>query len=274
MSIMSSIINNYWIYTTVLIRNEWNETGTGFIVSDKERRKIYLVTNKHVTNIDEDKRKSASKFTFYFNTKTNDTTFRIKEIEVKFIEPKNEWREHQDRNVDVLAFDITVLLKSERDIEARAIPLDNFCESSTIEQLDIKIADEVMVFGYPELYGLKHEESNFPIVRQGIIASRITENLKDRGMTGNEEERILRAFLIDGAIIPGSSGSPVILKPTMGRYIKNEYLVQDFQPVLLGIVSEYRIGLIIQKKSDYLSFANLGLVFRAETIKETINMFN
>jgi S1-C subfamily serine protease len=50
MSIMSSIINNYWIYTTVLIRNEWNETGTGFIVSDKERRKIYLVTNKHVIN--------------------------------------------------------------------------------------------------------------------------------------------------------------------------------------------------------------------------------
>ncbi|MGH9973637.1 MAG: trypsin-like peptidase domain-containing protein [Nitrososphaeraceae archaeon] len=197
MSIISSIINNYWIYTTVLIKNEWNETGTGFIVSDKESGKIYLVTNKHVINKDEDKRKSASKFIFYFNSKINDETFRVKEIKVEFVEPKNEWREHQDRNVDVLVFDIRELLKSERHIEARAIPLENFCESSTIEQLDIKIADEVMVFGYPELYGLKHEESNFPIVREGIIASRIRENLKERGMTGNEKERILRAFLID-----------------------------------------------------------------------------
>ena len=108
-----------------------------------------------------------------------------------------------------------------------------------------------------------------------IIASRITENLKDKGLKGNEKERILRAFLIDGAIIPGASGSPVILKPTMGRYIKNSYLVEDFQPVLLGIVSEYRIGCIIQKGSDdYLSFVNLGLVFRAETIIETIKLFD
>ncbi|MGH9973638.1 MAG: hypothetical protein ACRD93_07045 [Nitrososphaeraceae archaeon] len=60
----------------------------------------------------------------------------------------------------------------------------------------------------------------------------------------------------------------------MGRYIQNDYLVQGYPPVLLGIVSEYRIGLIIQKKSDYLSFANLGLVFRAETIRETIKLFN
>jgi hypothetical protein len=100
----------------------------------------------------------------------------------------------------------------------------------------------------------------FPIVRQGIIASRIIENLKDRGMTGNDEERVLRAFLIDGAIIPGSSGSPVILKPTMGRYIGKDYLVENFPSVLLGIVAEYRIGFIEQKSSDYASFANLGMV--------------
>jgi hypothetical protein len=61
----------------------------------------------------------------------------------------------------------------------------------------------------------------------------------------------------------------------MGRYVKNEYLVENFPPVLLGIVSEYRIGVINQQNSqDYLSFVNLGLVFRAETIKETIKQFD
>lgn len=54
---MSSIINDVWIYTTVHITNEWNKAGTGFIVSDKENRRTYLVTNKHVINEDEDKRK-------------------------------------------------------------------------------------------------------------------------------------------------------------------------------------------------------------------------
>lgn len=271
---MAAVINNYWIYTTVLIQNEWNQTGTGFLVVNKEDKKIYLVTNKHVINKDDDKRQSASKFVFYFNSRIKDDVFKVKEIEVQFVEPKEEWREHPDRNTDVLVFDITEILRSESNIEVRAIPLEFFCDTSTIDKLEIKIADEIMVFGYPDLYGLKHEDSNFPIVRQGIIASRIKENLKDKGITGNEKERILRGFLIDGAIIPGSSGSPVILKPTMGRYIKNEYLVDNFPPVFLGIVSEYRIGRIIQKNSDYLSFANLGLVFRAETIKETITLFD
>jgi S1-C subfamily serine protease len=272
---MSTIVNNYWIYTTVLIKNEWNGTGTGFIVSDKENRKIYLVTNKHVINKDELKRKAASKFVFSLNSKINDGTVKVKEIKLEFVEPKNEVREHPDKNVDVIVFDITEVFRTGPGIEAQAIRLNNFCDVSTIEQLDIKVADEVMVFGYPQLYGLKHEQSNFPIVRQGIIASRIQENLKDRGIRGNEEERTLRGFLIDGAIIPGSSGSPVILKPTLGRYIRNEYLVDKFPPVLLGIVSEYRIGVINQENSpDHLSFVNLGLVFRAETIRETIKLFN
>lgn len=170
---MSSIINDFWIYTTVHITNEWNEAGTGFIVSDKENRRTYLVTNKHVINKDEDKRKGASKFIFQFNTKLNDKTFGTRKLEFELVEPKNEVREHQDRNVDVLAFDITEIRESKFQITASAIDLDYFCNSSTIEKLDIKVGDEVMTFGYPEVYGLKHEESNFPIVRQGIIASRI-----------------------------------------------------------------------------------------------------
>lgn len=271
---MSSIINDFWIYTTVHITNEWNEAGTGFLSIDKPNKRIYLVTNKHVVNKDAEKRKMASKFSFYFNVKVSDEEYGVKELGVTYTEPKDEIKEHVDKNVDVTVFDITDLLLSEPTIKIKAIRLDYFCSPKTIEDLDIKIADEVMVLGYPQLYGLKHEKSNFPIVRQGIIASRIKENLKDKGLSGIEKERLLRAFLIDGAIIPGSSGSPVILNPTMGRYVKKDYLVDNFPPVLLGIVSEYRIGFIEQKNSDsYPSFINMGLVFKAETIKETIDLF-
>lgn len=75
--------------------------------------------------------------------------------------------------------------------------------------------------------------------------------------------------MIDGAIILGSSGSPVILKPTMGRYVKKEYLVEHFPPVLLGVVSEMRYAIVPDGIQDFKSLANLGFVCDSETISET-----
>jgi hypothetical protein len=101
------------------------------------------------------------------------------------------------------------------------------------------------------------------------------ENLEDWGYDNKEsDKKVLRAFLMDGAIIPGSSGSPVILKPTLGRYTKNSYLVDQFQPVLLGIVSGMRFAIIRDKRSEFQALANLGVVYNADTIRETIDLFD
>ena len=106
-----------------------------------------------------------------------------------------------------------------------------------------------------------------PIIRQGIIATNIGELLEDVYKEKNERgTQSLRGFLIDGAVIPGSSGSPVILKPSLFRYINDSIVSDNFPPILLGIVSEYRYSY-----TEYFqSFANMGLVFDCNTIKETI----
>lgn len=85
--------------------------------------------------------------------------------------------------------------------------------------------------------------------------------------SGGTRARILRGFLYDGASIRGSSGSPVVLKPGMGRLIGNGIHMSPAPMILLGIVAEIRFVI----GSD--NFAGLGLAFDAATIKETIELF-
>jgi hypothetical protein len=271
------VVRDFWIHSTVLINNEWGGTGTGFLVGDKNNKRSFLVTNKHVINTEKSKRDNVTRLILGFNMEREQRGTTRQDIEISLYTEGKPWREHPDKDVDVMVFDIMEVLMSKEVplLKSRAVLYDYFLTPELMERLDIKIADEILVIGYPDMFELRHQISNLPIVRQGIIASNIGENLEDWGLNHNEsEKRILRAFLIDGAIIPGSSGSPVILKPTLGRYIKDKYLVEKFPPILLGMVSEMRYGIIRDSISDFKSFANLGLVCNADTIKETIELFD
>lgn len=278
---MSNLIRDFWSYTTVLIENEWGGKGTGFLLGDEKKEKIFVITNKHVLNSDVSKRQNFTRIKFVFNIENESNKISRHEVEatVKYegSDKNGIIREHPDNNTDVMAFNITDLLNKVPPLSIKGIPYEYLASPRIIEEMNIKIADEIMVLGYPFLNKLRHQVSNFPLVRQGIIASQINENLEDFGFGDDEKDkRILRGFLIDGAIIPGSSGSPVILKPTMGRYLKDSYLVDKFQPVLLGIVFETRYGIIRGERdevTDHKSYINLGLAHNAETINETINLF-
>jgi hypothetical protein len=83
----------------------------------------------------------------------------------------------------------------------------------------------------------------------------------------------MAAFLFDGATIPGSSGSPVILKPVIGRLIKRSIYLTVAPPVLLGIVAETYYAPIRQETGIIPGFAGLGLAFDAQTVKETVELF-
>lgn len=138
--------------------------------------------------------------------------------------------------------------------------------------MEVKIGDEILVIGYPG--GWRHKNTNFPLVRSGIISTRIGEELEDdfKQPDGSIRKRILRGFLVDGAVIPGSSGSPVVLKPLTTRYVR-ESIVMQSSTLLLGIIAETRYAPIVTPSLETLSFAGLGLAFDAETIVETIDLF-
>jgi hypothetical protein len=94
-----------------------------------------------------------------------------------------------------------------------------------------------------------------------------------KSLDGKRRKRILRGFLVDGAIIPGSSGSPVVLPPVSVRNVHGRLQIQTFPLLLLGIIAESRYAPLITPTTDYLSFSGLGLAFDAQTIMETIELF-
>ena len=174
--------------------------------------------------------------------------------------------------MDVIAFDITDLIAQNPSIQRQIATYQMLLTPDKIKDWDIKSGDQINVVGYPA--GIRHRTTNFPIVRSGIISSMIGEQLENdfRSTEGTPRKRILRGFLVDGAIIPGSSGSPVVLPSISFRNVGERLQIQNFPLLLLGIIAETRIASIVTPKTDYLSFAGLGLAFDAQTIIETIEL--
>lgn len=275
---MASAVVESWVYITMQIENEWGEQGTGFLVyrgiNDKEGL-VLLVTNKNVLHEDGEMRKTASQVTLYLNIKNKDGSIAGKTamLPLNLDDGSKRWREHPDPDVDVLAFDVTQGLVQYPQIEKRWADYTWFADTKQIETLDITMGDEILVIGYP--IGLRHRTTNFPLLREGIIATRIGETLEDDHLEqdGTRRKRVLRGFIIDGATIPGSSGSPVVLKPVSGRLVRGKIMMNLAPPLLLGIIAETRFALIQTEKGVIPSFAGLGFAFDAETVKETIEQF-
>lgn len=274
---MSAIIN-YWIKTTCQVITE-DGTGTGFLLGIKEKKKIFFITNKHVINKDTEKRHQTSEIKLAINIEDKDGLVKKDNIRIEF--NKNQWREHSDSDVDVYVLDVTgAILELSRKygekLYGQSILNSYIADQDKIRELDIKMTDEVFIIGYPSADKLQHYTTNFPFVTDGTISSNIGQTLEDehKEKDGSVRKRVLKAFLINGGILPGSSGSPVILKPTPYRQIGNEIVYDNFPPILLGIASETRFIFTDNFYGiDYYSIANLGIAFDAITIKETIDLF-
>ncbi len=287
----ASPIASTWIKATVRLENEWGEgSGTGFLVFreiGKNLGKTFLVTNKHVVSADPEKRKAARYLKLFANVERSDGAVVGHVFDkVPLIENNGGrlWREHEDMNVDVLAVDVSWLLQSTRNLHVTEVHYSDFIPSELIKKHDVTIADEVLIIGYPS--GLAHARTNFPLVRQGLIATRIGEKItiQTEDSAGKKKTVEIPGFLVDATVIPGSSGSPVVLKPARGLTVRADVggqitLIPEKKPYLLGIVSAtkwtlFSIGKNREGKDLFApALAGLGIVYDAETIKDTIEKF-
>ena len=274
---MASPIAESWIYATMLIENEWGDRGTGFLVArelEDGGGRVFLATNKHVLHREAQMRQIATRVLLHLSIRDEDGSIagKVAELPLNLEDGSNVWREHPDRDVDVLAFNVTPLLVQHPQIIRKWPRYSLFADHAKLDELEITIGEDILVIGYP--LGLRHAKSNFPLVRSGIIATRIGENLEDEvEERGIRRRRLLRGFLIDGAVVPGSSGSPVILKPSIGRFKGGGINIGSSPPLLLGIVAETKYAPVRTPSGTIPSFAGLGLAFDAETVRETIELF-
>lgn len=277
---MASPLTNEWLFATVPIDNPQGGSGTGFLVArdkdDGQGGRVFVATNKHVVHPDPAKRASVPHLKIHFNTRKDedgalDTNSAI--IPLVQDDGAKRYREHPDPDVDVFALEVSDVMWLNPSIKKRWVKYDLFVDDSKREELDITVGEEVVTIGYP--LGLRQGNSNLPLLRQGMIATPPGAKLTDRAKNpdGSIRERTIPAFLIDGATVPGSSGSPVVLKPVLGRPIKGKIKLTTAPPVLLGIVAETKYAPISTAGGVIPGFSDLGLVFDASTIRETVELF-
>ena len=270
------MIETTWADATVLIETPNGGRGTGFLVArplGQDRWKNFLVTNKHVLDTDPAVRNAMKLVRLHLNVmKAGVKSGEV--VDYPLEDPSGKWwREHPEPDIDVLAINTVPLFNTLKDIANRAVPEEMFGLAAKRRELDITAGEEIVVVGYPS--GLRQGKTNSPLIRQGIIATRIGEELHEEqaDSTGAVMTRVSRAFLIDGATIPGSSGSPVVFKPVTGRLLKGTIVMDIAPPLLLGVVAETRFAPINTGADIIPGFAGLGFAFDVETIVEVMDLF-
>jgi len=272
-------LNQAFLNSTVLISFKVDPTsssvGTGFLVfRELEHGKghIFLVTNRHVLpKVGEEK-----SITIRVNTRRGDK-FQVQQIDVPIVGKDGGYlpsvKLHPKEDFDVAVVHITEdVLK--HGIEGTWIPYSLFVTKEKLKAENITVGDEIFLLGYPD--AIYDPRNVSPILREGVISTVPTE-----GYAFNETLRKkfglpdqIDGFLIDANVFPGSCGSLVILKQQatiIGP--RGETVVSGAKkiPYLLGIISG-SIPIYDQALGS-VQRMGLGVVYSADTIKETIEQF-
>lgn len=257
----------------MVVRTEEGGVGTGVLVGkidpvaitdtgwpedpwSKEPSRIFLVTARHVLGDNASVIESTLRYYIDFNAISGAGLVRASAEFTIENEPRN-WRVHPDADVDIAALDVTGFIAAQPAIRFSACPLTEIANPISILKKDIAVADEIFALGYPT--GLSQGDTALPIARKGILATSPRIPLLEHGIKKS-------AFLIDGAIIPGSSGSPLICASEF--FLAADLEMTPNRPILLGIVTDQMQGI------DAGEYIHLGRVHHAVTIIETLLEFD
>jgi len=259
------------LFTTIRIETLGSEgeqkIGTGFIFAFQLKNNSYpfLVTCKHVVE--------GAKEGFLTFIKSKEQKPLLGEsyrLRIKNFE--KPWFKHKSQNVDVAILPFVPILKqiSNQGVQIffKSIPDALTPKDTQLEELDA--VEDVLFIGYP--IGLWDTENLTPIVRKGITATPVFLDFKGE-----------KQFLIDASVFPGSSGSPVFIynKGTYSEKKTNMVVAGDrilFLVILSAVFTMPDTGEIIvptqiMSKVRVRQLADIGIVFRAETISEVCKDF-
>ena len=196
-------------------------SATGFFFEYEKR--IFLVTNRHVVVKEEEEFYPDTLIVRIHASKTNVDPIRDVVLSLYNASGSPLWFEHHIKAFDLVALEIGDLLK-ETDMVTCWKPVNLLKLDARVE-----VGSEVFVIGYP--MGLFEPELYLPILRSGILATTY-------GLGFNE----LPICLIDANLHPGTSGSPVLVRPSA---VQGGVTIppSDLHSYLLGVNSgSYSVG--------------------------------
>jgi V8-like Glu-specific endopeptidase len=209
--------------------------GTGILLN--VRNSFILVTCKHIV-VDKNTGKKILNLEAVVNKL--DGSRSVKNIDAIHSQFKLKWFFHSNPQVDIAISPIAIE-EGKDDIK-----LFNYMDIEKSQ--NVHTGDEVFFLGFPLGLGVENVDKISPLVRGGLVSQKSKDN----------------TYLIDANVYPGSSGSPVFLKPTIAKMDNSSLTIggQTRGIKLMGIVSQ-SINLGIDN-------SGLGIVQLSDLITEII----
>lgn len=231
--------------------------GTGFLMNGPvvdNKTKVFLVSNKHVLM-------TCQSIRITFNSGENGKLVTQKPQQFVVKNSISEVKGHPTADVDIAILDITALFGALSDkLYFKLFSTDLLADFTEPE---LNVAENIYFVGYPD--GRYDQVNNLPLVRTGIIASHPKFDYNG-----------LPEFVVDAEVIPGSSGSPVLIDLAYENARSGD-IILGHKFALLGVVAatmirENRLQVLPTSKAalGIQETIGLGLVFKAPLIKELI----
>ncbi len=251
-------------------------TGTGFLASPATdtHGRTYLITNKHMIGKWECPGDDLTgvydwiDVYFYRNNDPSGQPFRATRVRLKDRAGKIDTKKifaHPDKTIDVVAIDVNQEVSDPKEyIRSSSFSASYMVRFSDIDKQLTGVGDLVFALGYP--LGISSHPTNHPIAKAAYLASLPGEEISvpvSCGTLPNGQPREVaiegKILIVDGLIVKGNSGSPVLLaggarvrhNPVTGTL---EFSSADILNLVTGIVSTGLdgSGLSIIYSSDYI----------------------
>lgn len=247
-------------------------SGTGFIFdysSEPKTSCLFLITNRHVVENTKD-----GKILFHVTEENNQEP----SLEKGFYLTIPDWQclqfYHPNPEIDIAICPFLPIIQRvkedfKQNLFFKAIPRKTIPDQDEINSLNAM--EEVIFLGYPN--GMWDSIHNLPILRKGITASPLQINFENRPQ-----------FLIDASVFSGSSGSP-LFTVNDGTYLDKGSICFGSRFYFLGVVSAVYFRTQINNVEartiptsiipvvENKEMIDLGIVFKSQTILDTIDIF-
>jgi hypothetical protein len=219
-----------------------NGTGFFYYVPAKSKPKkgrpaptykdVWLVTSKHVIFGEDDslRPKRIAFITRRIESWNNKVYKNDHEIDANYL--RKELRAPADGDIDLAIIKVTDVIKRSHPPEKSLQDFGFFAMSESVLPdspgnvgQQVQSGDDLLIIGYPK--GTLIEENFYPIIKPRCISSKWGTNFGGKP-----------CFIIDREVFSGSSGSPVISKPTNFVMVNGELILHSIkQFMFLGVYS-------------------------------------
>lgn len=241
-------------------------SGTAFVVSHAHPRgaHAFIVTNRHLVD-------GVRRGGLVFTQKRNGQPAFGQRFQLNIEDFPQAWFMHPNPEVDLAIIPMRPLEQAAREqgVELYYQPIDSRLapDAATLRALDA--LEEVLFVGYPS--GVWDQVNLMPILRRGTTATPMALDFEGRA-----------EFLIDAAVYPGSSGSPVfVYQPDPLRPSQSAGRKFLFAGVVAAVFfreeANHLVPVPVPANNTSMvmgsEMIDLGLVIKAQAVLEVINAY-